>query len=144
MKKCGRIFILDNDPIILNMYAEFLRGHGLDVFATDNAYKMILYAREIQPNVIVLDVNMPLINGWQVLEYLKSDNRLRDIPVIIMTTSDEVHKAISLGAINFLLKPVEPLKLLTVVEDYCKYPINGDAWMFDKTRSKYEGTNFVK
>ena len=144
MEKCGRIFMLNDDPIMLNMYAEFLRGHGLDVFATDNAYKMILYAREIRPNLIILDVNIPIMTGWQVLEYLKSDVKLRSIPVVMLTMPNEVQKAIALGAANFLLKPVEPLKLLSMVNDYCEYQINRDAWMFDKIKLNNEDDIFIK
>jgi len=144
MKKCGRIFMLNDNPLMLNMYAEFLRGHGLEVFATDNAYKMILYAREMQPNLIIMEVNISLMNGWQVLEYLKSDAKLRDIPVVMMTMPDEVQKAISLGAANFLLKPVEPLNLLSMVKDYCEYQINQDAWISDKIKTSDKDNIFVK
>lgn len=144
MKKCGRIFMLNDNPLMLNMYAEFLRGHGLEVFATDNAYKMILYAREMQPNLIIMEVNISLMNGWQVLEYLKSDAKLRDIPVVMMTMPDEVQKAISLGAANFLLKPVEPLNLLSMVKDYCEYQINQDACISDKIKTSDKDNIFVK
>lgn len=144
MKNCGRIFMLNDNPLMLNMYADFLRRHGLDVFATDNAYKMILYAREIRPNLIVMEVNIPIMNGWQVLEYLKSDAKLRDIPVVMLTMPDEVQKAISLGADNFLLKPVEPLNLLSMVKDYCEYQINQDAWIFDNIKPSNKDNVFVK
>ncbi len=144
MKKCGRIFMLDDDVLTLEMYAAFLRGHGLDVFATDNAYKMILYAQEIHPNVIIVDVNMPVMNGWQVLKYLKSDDKLRDIPVIILTEADEVQKAMKLGAANFLLKPVEPLKLLAAIEDYCEYYTQPAPWMFAKIHQDKKQTEFIK
>ena len=136
--------MLNDNPLMLNMYAEFLRGHGLEVFATDNAYKMILYAREMQPNLIIMEVNISLMNGWQVLEYLKSDAKLRDIPVVMMTMPDEVQKAISLGAANFLLKPVEPLNLLSMVKDYCEYQINQDAWISDKIKTSDKDNIFVK
>ena len=144
MKKCGMIFMLDDDVLMLEMYATFLRAHGLDVFATDNAYKMILYAREIHPNAIILDVNMPVMNGWQVLETLKSDNKLQDIPIIMLTAADEVQKAIKLGAANFLLKPVEPLKLLAVIEDYCEYYAQPAPWLLNKIQSDSKKINFIK
>ena len=105
---------------------------------------MILYAREIRPNLIVMEVNIPIMNGWQVLEYLKSDAKLRDIPVVMLTMPDEVQKAISLGAANFLLKPVEPLHLLSMVKDYCEYQINQDTWIFDKIKPSDKDNVFVK
>ena len=144
MKTCGKIFLLDDDAMMLKMYATFLSGYGLDVFATDNAYKMILYAREMHPSVIVIDVQMPVLNGWQVLEFLKSDVKLKDIPVIMLTYNHEVKKAIALGVAGFLLKPVEPKKLLETVEVYCEYEPNPVVWMNKDTVYSDKKDYFVK
>ena len=144
MKECGKVFMLDDDLIRLNMYATFLRGHGLDVFATDNAYKMILYAREMRPSVFVLEVNMPIMNGWDVLEYLKRDVKLRDVPVVMLAMADEVGKAISLGADNFLLKPVEPIKLLEAIRDYCLFQDYPEALIINKLQNNKGQEHFVK
>ena len=71
MDKLGKVFMLDDDFILLDMYRSLLESHGFDVFTTDNAYKFILYAREIHPDIFILDINMPVMNGWEVVLRLK-------------------------------------------------------------------------
>ena len=76
MDKLGKVFMLDDDFILLDMYRSLLESHGFDVFTTDNAYKFILYAREIHPDIFILDINMPVMNGWEVVLRLKRENDL--------------------------------------------------------------------
>ena len=84
------------------------------------------------PALILLDINMPLMNGFQVLEKIKGDDKLRSIPVIMLTTSErdsDIDKAYALGCNSYIVKPVNFQKFLDVVinaQEYwlqvCKVP----------------------
>ena len=63
MSGAGKIFMLDDDQIFLELYQHFLESKGYQVFTTDNAYKYLMYGRELQPDVLFLDINMPMLNG---------------------------------------------------------------------------------
>jgi CheY-like chemotaxis protein len=72
-----------------------------------------------RPDLIFLDINMPVMNGWEVLKSLKNDERLRDIPVIIYTTSsgeNERNKASELGALCFVTKPYSFQAITNMIE----------------------------
>jgi CheY-like chemotaxis protein len=76
------------------------------------------------PLLIVLDLNMPILNGTQTLFYIKKDIRLRKIPVIIFSTSEnenEKRKCLSMGAVEYLVKPVTYQDGLRMVEKFCTY-----------------------
>jgi CheY-like chemotaxis protein len=75
-------------------------------------------AREIRPNVITLDVMMPKMDGWAVLHELKSDPALRDIPVIMVTIVDDKNLGYTLGAADYLTKPVDREHLSAIL---CRY-----------------------
>lgn len=119
MSKLGKVFMLDDDGIILDLYKEFFEAKGYDVFVTTNAYKFLLYAKEINPDVFILDVNMPTMNGWEVLQRLHQDNLLRDIPVIMLSISRDVDWALAQGAAHFLAKPLNIEELDDIIEAYC-------------------------
>jgi polar-differentiation response regulator divK len=134
MDKLGKVFMLDDDLILLDMYRSLLESHGFDVFTTDNAYKFILYAREIHPDIFILDINMPVMNGWEVVLRLKREERLKHIPVVMLTVRHDKRLAHAYGIANYLNKPLDAPGLLDVVESYCVGSKNhdilllGDFW----------------
>ena len=75
-------------------------------------------AHELQPALITLDVMMPQMDGWSVLRALKADPELRDIPVVMLTMLEDQSKAYSLGATDYLVKPIERDQLRRVVSRY--------------------------
>ena len=72
-------------------------------------------ARESRPNVIILDIHLPKLDGWQVLSELKSDPVLVNVPVIILSVEEQRARAFSFGACEYLVKPVEPDRLVNIV-----------------------------
>jgi len=78
----------------------------------------IAAARASAPAAIILDVLLPGIDGWEVLRRLKADAELRDIPVVVVTVVDERNVAMSLGAVDYFLKPVSPDALLARLGQY--------------------------
>src|SRR5690606_2384921 len=73
-------------------------------------------ARESQPDVIVLDVVMPGLDGWSVLTSLKEDPETESIPVVMVTLLDEAELGISMGAVDYLIKPIRAPRLVSAIE----------------------------
>lgn len=87
------------------------------------------------PDFIFLDLRMPRINGRQCLMQIKADQRLKNIPVIIYTTSKEVYEAEAmqnLGSVHFITKPSDPDEIYFVLSQVLQEPWSDDAWMKNK------------
>ncbi len=117
-KKQGKIFILDDDIFIVDLYRNLFEGEGFEVFATTNVYQFIKYVKEIVPKVIILDINMPELNGWQVLDMIKKEKSLSGVPVVMLTVSSDTEKAKEKGVAHFINKPAEPEQMLEIVKGY--------------------------
>lgn len=106
----GLILVVDDDRDTLSLLREVLRRHGFGVQTTGQGRRALQIARENRPALILLDLKLRDVDGYQVLRNLKSDPRTRDIPVVIMSgslTDEELkeQRALSLGAARFLTKP---------------------------------------
>lgn len=114
-QKISRVLVIDDDPFARDLLERFLTREGFfaDV-ATDGKTGLVL-AREHKPDVIVLDVKMPDMDGWSVLSKLKSEASLANIPVVMLTMSDNQELSLALGAADFLPKPIERQRLLDVL-----------------------------
>lgn len=111
--------MLDDDGIILDLYKELFEAKGYAFFATTNAYKLLLYAKEMKPDIFILDVNMPGMSGWEVLQKIRNDDELKKIPVLMLSVSRDIDLAVAKGAAHFLNKPLDMDKLDEIVEAYC-------------------------
>jgi signal transduction histidine kinase/CheY-like chemotaxis protein len=108
----GEILIIEDDPSAARLLREYLEPLGHTVrCATDGEQGMTL-AREHRPIAILLDVLLPRVDGWEVLRRLKADVTLRDTPVIMVTVVDERDVGVALGAVDYLVKPVQRGALL--------------------------------
>lgn len=118
MSEAGKIFMLDDDRIFLELYQHFLESKGYQVFTTDNAYKYLMYGRELQPDVLFLDINMPLLNGWEVLQQISEDKVLSEIPTVMLSVNQDEDLAALKGVAHFLYKPLAVEPMLEIVESY--------------------------
>ena len=110
------VLIVDDEPINIDLLKLYLQEGGYERFftATDST-KVLDLVRNDQPDVILLDLVMPRINGFNILASLREDEQLRHIPVIILTASNNAAsklRALELGVNEFLAKPVDPSELL--------------------------------
>jgi signal transduction histidine kinase len=117
----AKIMIVDDSPIVIDMMRESLRTIGYrDFVGTTVATDALAVVAEQEPDVILLDIMMPEMNGLQILEELRANPRYSHIPVIIVTiVCDQQTKlrALKLGATDFLAKPVDPVELLARVRN---------------------------
>jgi signal transduction histidine kinase/DNA-binding response OmpR family regulator len=112
------VLVIEDDPGAVRLLRTYLEGEGYDIVVAADGEAGIAAAREATPAAIVLDVLLPGIDGWEVLRRLKADAGLRDVPVVVVTVVDERNVAMSLGAVDYFLKPVRPEALLARLGQY--------------------------
>jgi CheY-like chemotaxis protein len=100
------ILAVDDDPQVLALYERYLGPQGYDVVGLTDPSRAMERARQIKPFAITLDIMMPGFDGWQVLNELKREAQTRDIPVIVCSIVEEQERGFSLGAADYLLKPI--------------------------------------
>jgi len=108
------VLCIDDNPEVLALLQSMLTDEGFHVISALNADEGIRLANEKCPTIITLDIVMPDKDGWTVLEELKKNDNTRDIPIIVVTFSDNRVSAFKLGATDFLTKPITPEKLQTI------------------------------
>ena len=101
------ILVIDDDPEACEIIERYLEKDGYAVVTAGSGEQGLRLAHEIQPAVITLDVMMPSMDGWSVLAALKADPVLHKIPVIMLTMIDDRTRGYSLGAVDYLTKPVD-------------------------------------
>jgi signal transduction histidine kinase/CheY-like chemotaxis protein len=109
------VLIVDDDPSVRSVTERFLTREGFSVITAENGREGLRLARELHPLAITLDVMMPDLDGWTVLAALKGDPELADIAVILMTILDEKNRGYSLGAADYMVKPVDRERLSAVL-----------------------------
>ncbi|WP_085027343.1 response regulator [Ensifer aridi] len=110
--------IIDDDPAARNLIARALAEAGLASIEAASGPEGIAAAREHRPAAIILDIIMPHQDGWSVLRTLKSDPELCTIPVILATILADRELGLSLGAVEYLTKPIDTDKLIRTIEAY--------------------------
>ena len=107
MEENKTILLVDDDLTLREMYEERLKSEGFTIVQASNGEEALSKAKDIKPNLILLDIMMPKINGFDVLKGLKADSELKDIPVIILTALiqdvDRV-QGDKLGATDYIVK----------------------------------------
>jgi len=111
------LLIIEDDPISAKIMQDFARERGFKCIIADDGETGLHFADYHKPSAIMLDIGLPGIDGWTVLERLKNNSDLRHIPVHIMSASDSSLDAMRMGAIGFLTKPVTIEK---VEKTFCK------------------------
>lgn len=112
------ILVIDDDAAVRDLMTRFLSKLDLNVVAARNGEEGLRLAAKLRPLVITLDVVMPGQDGWSVLNQLKADPELSEIPVIMVTIVDNEAMGINLGASNYLVKPVHRERLADLIEKY--------------------------
>jgi len=113
------ILVVDDDQSVLDLTERFLTREGFSVLTASGGQEGLRLAREFHPAAITLDVMMPDLDGWTVLAAIKGDPELADIPVILMTIVDEKNRGYSLGATDYMVKPVDRERLSGVLRNIC-------------------------
>ncbi len=118
----GCVLVIDDDPATRDLLARMLVRDGYRVLQAANGATGLALARSERPDVITLDVVMPGLDGWEVLSALKEDPEVAAIPVVMLTITDDRNLGFSLGASEYLTKPIERDRLSAVLARYRKGP----------------------
>jgi signal transduction histidine kinase/CheY-like chemotaxis protein len=117
------VLVIDDDPSQRELMRRFLSKEGFLIRSAGSGEEGLRLARELLPIAITLDVMMPDMDGWAVLDALKSDAVLRDIPVIMLTMVDDPERGFTLGAADYVTKPVNRRRLSRILKRYsCASP----------------------
>ncbi|MGB2590410.1 MAG: response regulator [Candidatus Acidiferrum sp.] len=111
-----RILVIEDDRAAAQLLQSHLTSAGYDVLLCDQPSRALEVAAELQPGAVTMDIIMRPINGWELLSSFKADPRTSHIPVVLVTIVDQPATGASLGADEYIVKPVKKSTLLAAVE----------------------------
>ncbi|MCP4702412.1 MAG: response regulator [Gammaproteobacteria bacterium] len=114
----GMILVIDDDLAVRDLLKSYITKLGYQVATASNGDEGLRLARKLHPDAITLDVMMPGMDGWMVLSALKNDPALADVPVIMASIIEDKGLGYSLGAAEYLTKPINSVQLGTVLNKY--------------------------
>ncbi|MBC7878432.1 MAG: response regulator [Anaerolineales bacterium] len=100
------ILAIDDDPQVIGLYERYLHPQGYQVTPLTDPSRAVERVKQLKPFAVTLDIMMPGIDGWQVLDNLKADPETRDTPVIVCSIIEDLEKGFNLGASDYLVKPI--------------------------------------
>lgn len=106
------VLLVDDDRVSLDLMAAYLESLDLHLERATDGVEALRLAGELRPAALVLDIRLPGLDGWQVLERLRDDPRTAAIPVVVVSVLDERPRGLAVGAAAYLLKPVSRDELL--------------------------------
>jgi signal transduction histidine kinase/DNA-binding response OmpR family regulator len=121
------VLVIDDDPAARDLMKRALSKEGYRVELAHGGHQGLELARKLRPAIITLDVMMPGIDGWTVISSLKNDPDLMDIPVIMVTIVDDKQLGFSLGAVDYVTKPIDWSRMYGLLERLYVDPNAGDV-----------------
>jgi len=112
----GRVLVIDDDESVHGVLANMLSREGYSTRIARDGKEGLRIAREYHPDIVILDILMPGVDGWSVLSQLKAMPGMEDVPIILLTMLENKEMGFALGAAEFLTKPIDASKLLPVLD----------------------------
>lgn len=122
------ILCVDDDELIIKLLDIMLRPKGYQIESNLGGVGAYEKAKELQPGCIILDIMMPKIDGWKVLDSLKKDPETSGIPVIVLSVKsapEDVERLMEMGAARHIAKPFEAVDLVKAIEELMAAPAQG-------------------
>jgi len=117
----ARILIVDDSPTETYRFREILTKHGYDVIEASNGADGVTLAKAEQPDLVLMDVVMPGVNGFQATRQITRDEDTKHIPVVIVSSKDQATDRVwgkRQGALDYLIKPIEEKQLIDVIKQF--------------------------
>jgi hypothetical protein len=114
------VLLIDDDPDVRELFARMMPRRGFQVVLASTGAQGIELAGRLKPDAIVLDVKMPGMSGWEVLSALKLSDRTAHLPVIMLTVMQQREIGHALGAVDYLIKPLDPDSLNSTLRRHIK------------------------
>src|ERR1700747_505541 len=121
--KCKRILVVEDNPISLTILKQLLKAHGYEVLGTPEGLQALALARQEQPDLILMDVRLPDISGFEVTRLLKQDDRTKTIPIIAVTalaSPEYEKKGLESGCDAYIPKPITLGSFLRTIDSFLK------------------------
>lgn len=119
-----KILVVDDNNLNIRLLRDILEDEEYTVFTTDSGLPVLKLAHSIKPDVILLDIMMPLMDGFEVCRRLKDDYEVKDIPVIMVTAkteSNDLKKALEIGAFDYIKKPIDEVEVVARVQSALRF-----------------------
>ena len=116
----GKILVVDDEVYILHILDFSLGAEGFDVITATDGEEALAKAQREKPDLIVMDVMMPRLDGYETCRRLKNDPGTKDIPVLLLTArgrEEDRQRGVEFGADDYITKPFSPNKLISRVSD---------------------------
>lgn len=117
----SKILLIEDDPLMMNLYENIFKREGFEVDIAQSGAEGLVKAKEVSYDIILLDIMMPEMDGFEVLQKLKADGATKNIPVVTLTNlagDADAKRAIKLGAIKYLIKSeYDPVEISKMVKD---------------------------
>jgi len=102
-----QILLVEDDPFLIDIYTTKFKESGFSVEVASSGEQALQKAKELNPDLIVLDIVLPQMDGWEILKEIKNEKGLKDLKIIMLSNlgqKEEVEKGINLGAVSYLIK----------------------------------------
>src|SRR5688500_3140852 len=113
------ILVVEDDENARDIFSTILRHHGFEVREARNGAVVLELARELRPAVVLMDLSMPVVDGWTALRQLKADERTAAIPVVALTAHSmqgDRQRTVDAGFDGYLSKPIDPNNIVTEIK----------------------------
>lgn len=114
------VLLVDNEPLVRTILAEVLRQSGFDVRTASSGTEAVEMARQTPPSLVLMDVQMPGLSGWDTLDRLHEVQP--GLPVLLMSGADYHDEALRRGAAGFISKPYRPVDVVRDVREVLDHP----------------------
>ena len=101
------ILLIEDDPFLIDIYTTKFREANFEVEVVEDGEKALTSLKERKPDVLLLDIVLPNVDGWEILREIREDSNLKDLKVVILSNlgqKEEVEKGFKLGAVKYLIK----------------------------------------
>ena len=114
-----KIVIIDDEPFIVNSLQRFLIRQGYNIFSSTDVYEGLNLIKNFKPNLIIMDLKMPKMNGFEAIRRIREQDTLKEIPVVVITGLRDMKSLVrlkGLGVNDYIIKPYYPDDLLKRVK----------------------------
>lgn len=125
MKK--KILIVEDNDLNLKLFRDLLDAHGYETFETKDGMQVLSLARNVRPDLILMDIQLPEISGLDITRRLKADSEVKDIPVIAVTAfamKDDEEMILSAGCEAYMSKPISIPLFISTIQKF----LNENTW----------------
>lgn len=119
MENKKKVLVVDDEPHIVNLVRLTLSQEKYEIYSAYTGKEAIALAKQLVPNLIILDLMMPTIDGYKVCEELRKDKITTNIPIMILSAKSQLadkFKSINVGADDYMIKPFDPEELIKRVK----------------------------